>query len=169
MSERYLAVDVAAFKAHVHDLLAAYPELAEDEDLRADMFEGETDLNQLVERLVRMKLDADTMASAIKARKQDIADRQSRYERKSDGAKSLLKSLLLAADLPKVALPDATVSITKPRVTVDITDENALPQGFVEIRRVPKKTEIKAALEAGEKVPGATLGLSEEGLMVRTK
>lgn len=165
----FLQVDIAAFKAHVHELLATYPELAEDEDLRADMFEGETDLHALVERLVRMKLDADTMASAIKARKQEIAERQSRYERKSDGAKALLKGVMLAADLPKVTLPDATVSITKARTIVEITDETALPQGFVEIRRVPKKTEIKAALEAGEEIPGAALGLSEEGLMVRTK
>lgn len=165
----YLQVDIAAFKAHVHDLLATYPELAEDEDLRADMFEAETDLHPLIERLVKMKLDADTMASAIKARKQDIADRQARYERKADAAKALIKSVMLAADLDKVTLPDATVSVISARAIVEITDEAALPQGFVEIKRVPKKTEIKKALEAGEAVPGAALGLSEEGLMVRTK
>jgi hypothetical protein len=38
-----------------------------------------------------------------------------------------------------------------------------------EIKRVPKKSEIKKALEAGEEIPGASLGLSEEGLMVRSK
>lgn len=165
----YLQVDIAAFKAHVADLLDAYPELADDEDLRTDMFEGETDLHRLIERLVKGKLDADTMAAAVKARKSDIGERQARYERKAEGFKALIKSVMLAADLPKVTLPDATVSITKPRITVEITDENQLPQGFVEIRRIPKKAEIKAALEAGEEIPGAALGLSEDGLMVRTK
>lgn len=165
----YLQVDIAAFKVQWADLLATYPELAEDDELRADVLEGETDLHDLVKRLLKIRIDAVAMAEAIKAIKQDNADRQARYERKAAGAAALLKSLLLAADVDKVTLPEATVSITKPRTTVEITDENALPQGFVEIRRVPKKSEIKKALEAGEEIPGAALGLSEEGLMVRTK
>lgn len=165
----FLRVDIAAFKAHVADLLAAYPELAEDDGLRADMFEGETDMIPLVSRLLRRKLDADMMVSAIKERKGKIADRQARYERQSDGFKALIKSVMIAADLDKLTLPDATVSVTKPRITVEITDENALPQGFVEIRRIPNKAEIKKALEAGENIPGAALGLSDEGLMVKTR
>jgi len=165
----YLQVDIASFKAHVAELLNAYPELAEDEDLRADMIDGETALVPLVERLLRMKLDADTMAAAIKARKAEIAERQSRFERKADGAKALIKSVMLAADLPKVTLPDATVSITKPRTKVNILDVNELPQGYYAIERKAKSAEIKAALEAGETIPGAELTLGEEGLMVRTK
>lgn len=165
----FIQVDIAAFKAHVADLLAAYPELAEDDELRADMFEGETDMIPLVTRLLKRKLDADTMVSAIKERKADIAERQARFERQSEGFKALIKSIMLAADLDKLTLPDATVSVTKARAIVEITDETALPQGFVEIKRVPKKSEIKKALEAGEEIPGAVLGLFEEGLMVRPK
>lgn len=165
----WLQVDIADFKAKVHELFAAYPELEDDEQLRADMIEAETDLHQLVARLVKMKLDARELATGAKVRKAEIAERQARFERKEDGYTTLLKSLMLAADLDKIALPEATVSVTKPRVIVEITDEAEIPQGFVEIRRVPKKSEIKAALEAGEEVPGAALGLSSEGLMVRTK
>lgn len=165
----YLQVDITAFKAHVAELLSTYPELAEDEDLRADMIDGETELVPLVDRILRMKLDADTMAAAVKARKAEIAERQARYERKADGAKALIKSLMLAADLPKVTLPDATVSITKPRTKVNILDVEQLPQGFYAIERKAKSAEIKAALEAGETIPGAELALGEDGLMIRTK
>lgn len=165
----FIQVDIAVFKAHVAKLLATYPELAEDDELRADMFEGETDMVPLVTRLLKRKLDADTMVSAIKKRKADISERQTRYERQSDGFKSLIKSIMLAADMDKLTLPDATVSVTQARTIVEITDEKALPQGFVEIKRVPKKSEIKKALDAGEEIPGAALGLSEQGLMVRSK
>ena len=165
----WLQVDIAAFKAHVHDLLNAYPELAEDEDLRADMFEAETDLHPLIERLVKMKLDADAMAAAVKARKQDIAERQSRFERKSEAAKALIKSVMVAADIPKVQLPDATVSITSPRVVVEITDLDAIPQGYAKFEKRADKTALKAALEKGDEIPGAVLVFSDEGLMVRTK
>ena len=49
----YLHVDITAFKAHVADLMAAYPELADDEELRADTFEGETEIVGLVQRHLR--------------------------------------------------------------------------------------------------------------------
>lgn len=165
----FLQVDIAAFKAHWAGLLEAYPELVEDDELRADMLEGETELHALVKRLLKIRLDASAMATAIKAIKQDNADRQARFERKADGASALLKSLLIAADVDKVMLPEATVSITKPRTKVNVIDVNELPQGFYAIERKPKSQEIKAALEAGEKVPGAELALGDEGLMVRTK
>lgn len=165
----FLRVDIAAFKAHWAAMLEAHPELSEDGELRADMLEGETDLHALVGRLVNIRSEASAMASAIKAIKQDNAERQARFERKADGASALLKSLLLAADVDRVTLPEATVSITKPRTKVNILDDAALPQGFYAVLRKPKSAEIKAALEAGEKVPGAELVLGDEGLMVRTK
>lgn len=165
----FLKVDIADFKARWAELLSSFPELDEDEDLRADALEGETDFHSIAARILRRKLDARVMASAIKERKQEIAERQARYERQEDGYTALLKSLLIAAGVDKLTLPDATVSITKPRVVVEITDETAIPQGFVEIKRVPKKAEIKKALEAGEEIPGAVLGLSDDGIMVRAR
>lgn len=165
----YLQVDVAAFKAQVHELLAAYPELAEDDELRADMIEAETELNALVERLLKLKLDADMMAAAVKARKQEIAERQARFERKAEGFRELIKGVMLAGDIRKLPLADATVSITAPRTKVVITDEASLPQGYFETYRKPLTADIKAALERGEAIPGAELALGDEGLMVRTK
>jgi Siphovirus Gp157. len=165
----WLHVDIADFKAHVAELLAAYPELTEDEQLREDMIVGETEIESIVKRLVKIRTEASAMAAAVKQIKQDNAERQARFERKADGASALLKSLLLAADLDKVTLPEATVSVTKPRTKCVIDDVNKLPQGFYVTERKPKTAEIKAALEAGEQIPGARLELVEEGLMVRTR
>lgn len=165
----FLKVDIAYFKAHWTELLASYPEIEDDDDLRADVLEGETELHALVTRILRRKLDARVMASAIKERKQEIAERQARYERQEDGYTALLKSLLIAAGVDKLTLPDATVSITKPRVVVEITDLDAIPQGYARFEKKADKTALKAALEAGEDVPGAALGLSDDGIMVRTR
>lgn len=165
----FLKVDIAEFKAHWAGLLEAYPELVEDDELRADVLEGETELHSLVKRLLKIRVDSAAMASAIKAIKQDNAERQARFERKADGASALLKSLLIAADVDKVTLPEATVSITKPRTRVNITNVNDLPQGYFVTERRPKSADIKAALERGDEIPGATLELGDDGLMVRTK
>lgn len=165
----YISVDIADFKAHVADLLARYPELADDEELRADTFEAETDMVPIIQRLLRRKIDADAMASAIKELKSDNAARQSRFERQSEGYRSLILSVMIAADLDKLQLPAATVSVTAPRTTLEITDLDAIPQGYAKFEKVPDKPAIKAALERGDVIPGASLALSSEGLMVRTK
>ncbi len=77
--------------------------------------------------------------------------------------------LMEAAQQDKVTLAEATLSITKPRTSVQVLDIDALPQGFFRNERKPLTTEIKAALEGGDKVPGAELVLGSSGLMVRTK
>lgn len=165
----FLQVDIADFKAHWAELLASYPEIEEDDDLKADMLEGETDLHTIANRIIKRKLDARAMSAGIKERKKEISERQARYERQENGYTNLLKSLMIAADVDKLTLPDATISVTKLRVVVEITNEDDIPQGFVEIKRVPKKDEIKQALQAGEEIPGAKLVLTDEGLMVRTR
>lgn len=163
----FLKVDIAAFKAQWEGIVAANPELADDEELRLDTLEGETDFHRLMMRLVGRKLYAREMATGAKTRKADIAERQARFERQEEGFDALIKSLLQAADLPKLVLPEATLSITKPRTKVSVFDLNELPQGFFE--RKARTAEIKAALERGEEIPGAELALGDEGLMVRTK
>lgn len=165
----YITANIADFRAQWHDILEAYPELAEDESLRADILDAETDFNRLVERLTSRLLDALEMAAGAKARKQEVGERQSRFERQAEGFRGLIKGLMQFADMQKVVLPEATVSITKPRTKVNIIDVNDLPQGFYAVERKPKSAEIKAALDAGEQVPGAELALGDEGLMVRTR
>lgn len=163
----FIRANIADFRAQWHDILEAYPELAEDESLRVDVLDAETDFHRLIDSLVKRKLDARELAVGAKARKQEVAARQSRFERQEEGCDVLIKGLMQFAEMQKVVLPEATVSITKPRTKAIVRDVNELPQGFY--KRDPKISEIKAALEAGEQVPGAELALGDEGLMVRTK
>lgn len=165
----FIRANIADFRAQWHDILEAYPELSEDESLRADVLDAETDFNRLIDSLVKRKLDAREMAAGAKARKQEVGERQSRFERQEEGYDRLIKGLMQFADMQKVVLPEATVSITKPRTVVEITDLDAIPQGYAKFEKRADKAAIKAALEAGEQIPGAALGLSDDGLMVRTK
>lgn len=165
----FIRANIADFRAQWLDILAAYPELADDETLRVDVLDAETDFHRLLDSLVKLKLDAREHAAGAKLRKQEVGERQSRFERQEAGFDTLIKSLMDFADMPKVILPEATVSITKPRVVVEITDLDAIPQGFTKIEKRADKTALKAALEAGEEIPGAALGLSGSGLAVRTK
>lgn len=166
MNSNYLAYDVTLLEREFADLLAAYPELAEDDTLRADTIEGETDAHRVLARIVAVERDADSMAKAIAERARDLAGRKARHERKKEAMRVLLFRLLKAAGLPKVALPEATVSIGKKPASVEIVDADALPDNVVRIVRSPDKAAIKEALAAGD-VPGARMGEPGETLTVR--
>lgn len=160
---------IEGVKRAVRSLVESYPELADDAGLRADMIEGETDLHRIASRLVLAKVDADAMAASIKAIRQDYADRQGRYEAKADAARQSLAEIMAIADLPKLELPEATVSRMAGKNSVEITNSRDLPQGFFEIERKPLKLAIKAALHAGENVPGARMVTGPDTITVRVK
>lgn len=165
----YLQADAASVKAQITNLLAAYPELAEDDDLRADMFEGETALDKIVGRCLSERQEAETMAAAVKGRIADLNERMKRYERKSAAMKTLILDMMSAADLPKLELVEATLSLRDPVPSVNVIDVEELPQGFFKVEKRADKTAIKKSILAGEPVPGAELVLGECGLAIRTK
>lgn len=165
----YLTMDARKLAGEIQHMLAAYPELAEDDELRLDTLEGETDFNRIMSRLVRVRNEKLAEADGLSAYIGDLSERKARQTRSADGVKSLMLSLMSVADLPKLVLPEATISITKPRTSVEVLDVEALPQGTFAIVRQPDKAAIKAMIEAGDEVPGAALKTSEPGLTVRTK
>jgi DNA repair exonuclease SbcCD ATPase subunit len=161
--------DAQAVRTQILALIVAYPELEEDATLLADSLEGETDLHRVLEKLLGERREAETMASAIKEREGDMQERRKRFERKSAGVKKIILQLMEAAHQEKITLPEATLSITKPRVSVDVTDLDALPQGFFKTERKALTAEIKTALESGNAIPGAQLVMGDVGLTVRVK
>lgn len=163
----YLAADVANLEAHINDLLAAYPDLQEDEQLRQDCLEGETDLHSVLSRLVSLERDADSMSRAIAERVRDLQARRQRAERRQEAMRGLMLRVMRAAGATKAALPEATVSVSKGRDSVDITDEAKLPRWAYETVRKPDKKAIMERLAANKNVPGAALKAGGDVLMVR--
>jgi hypothetical protein len=163
----YLQMDASKLAAEIQHMLAVYPEIKEDEDLRLDMIEGETDFKRLMSKLVRIRkeklADADGLGTYI----DELSERKARQVRTADGVKSLMLSLMSVADVPKLTLPEATVSVAKPRVSVEVTDVDVLPQGTFTTVRKPDKNAIKSLLEAGDDVPGAVLKSGDPILTVR--
>lgn len=167
MNTNYLQADVASVLSDIDALLAAYPELAEDDDLRRDMLEGETDAFSVLSRLVNIERDANSLADAIAARVRDLQSRKARAERRKDMARALMLRVMRAAGIKKAPLVEATVSVGKGRDSVEITDADALPDDYVRVERVPDKKAILEKLAANENVPGAALKVGGETLTVR--
>lgn len=164
-----IALDVAYTARAIDAMLSAYPELVEDEELRADTFEGETDLAPLMSRLVRIRQERLARAEGLNTYIGDLTSRRDREARGADGLKKLMVALMTAAKLPKLVLVEATVSLLNGRETVSITDIDALPQGTFSLERKPDKAAIKSLIDKGEDIPGAAIVQGDPSISVRIK
>lgn len=153
----------------ITDLLAVYPELEEDENLRADTLEGETDINNVLAKLVQEREAAYGMAEGVKVPVNDLRERKARLERRGDGYGEAIERVMAAAGLSKVTLPNATISVTQAGPSVVIEDEASIPERFIRIKREIDKSAINAAVKAGEEIPGVVVSNGGSRLTVRVK
>ncbi|TPW26847.1 siphovirus Gp157 family protein [Pararhizobium mangrovi] len=162
-------MEAGYLKAEIDRLMDQYPELEDDETLRADMLDGETDLTRVMERLLDRRQSARGMNDAAKERAGAIMERSKRYGRQEEAFSALMLSIMERANLDKLTLPEATLSIRKPSVSVNVTAIDELPQGYFQTERKADKKAIGDALKRGDEIPGAELMMGKETLSVRVK
>jgi len=161
-------LDPQVIRQQIANLLLQWPELAEDDVLRADMIEGETDAIDFLRQVERKRQEAACMAGAIASNIAEQGLRQARYVRREQVMRELEFKVLQAADLKKAELPEATLSVRAGVPKVIVTDEVALPEQLFRVTRSPDKAAIKEWLAKGP-VPGAEMSNSEPVLSIRTK
>jgi hypothetical protein len=147
-------------------LLAEYPELVEDEDLRAGMVEGSTDAMDVLARIVAQAMEARIHADGCGLMIDSLRKRAARLDRREDALRALAMRIMAAAGLTKAELACATVSIRAGTPKVVATDEDAIPDHFWRVKRELDKARLKEALKAGF-VPGAELSNAEPVLTMR--
>ena len=161
-------LDIKFLHNSIEALLAEYPVLAEDDVMRADMFEAETDLHGIIIKLLDASREASSMADAIKIRMQEITVRKARYERKEEAFRALIQKILEHADIKKLELPEATLSLRSIAPAPFVTDPALIPEDCTRIKREPDMKAIKAAIEEGREVPGTAMSNGKISLTIRT-
>lgn len=105
----------------------------------------------------QMKADEQAVAEEIKR----LTDKKRTYQNSLKRLKGSLIDSMAATGKDKVKTPLFSFSIRNTRI-VDISNVDALPVQFTIKQPVkPDKKAIKAAIESGETVPGATIGFNE--------
>lgn len=160
-------LEVDAVRRHIEALLTKHPELRDDDDLLADCLQGETDAEDVLNKLVSQLRHDDTLSLAMTMRMVAIQKRQTGVDRRRDSTRAAIKSIMDAAGQRKWVLPEATLSIRSTPASVHVLDEAQIPDEFWRVKREPNKTAIKEALLDGTEVPGATLSNGGESLSVR--
>lgn len=151
----------------IQTLLEQFPQLKDDQDLLADMLEGQTDFNEVIAALAKDIKLAKANVAGIKEVAKELKERQSRFEAKEEFCRSLIHKLMDAAGVKKLTLPVATVNITNVSPSVMILDESAIPDDFMRIKKEPNKTAIKAALETGQSIAGAVMSNGSTTVSIR--
>ena len=153
----------------VDQMLLEYPELADDEELRLNTFEGETNFNDVLAAITDKALDARSRANAVKDRIGDLSERRSRFLRQEHMMRSLALRIMDRADVTKAQLIEATLSIRQAQPKAIITDETSVPDQFMQVKKSPDMKPILAALKNGQNVEGAVLSNGAPSLTIRTK
>lgn len=156
-----------ALRLEIEDLIRRFPEIAEDEFLRADMLEGSTNISDVLTDLIRMGEDARAMRDATKQQQTNLKARADRFERRIEFARALMMSILNAADLRKMELPEGTVYLrNNPPQIVGEPDPDKLPDSLVRIERKADKKAILAALKEGQEFEGLALSNQPPSIVV---
>jgi hypothetical protein len=163
----YLSVQFV--KAKIDDLRRRHPELSEDEDAFLLSLESETDLHELMTRLVRQEREAAMMAEGVKTREEELKERRDRFVRQQQAARHLMLTLLESTGKDKLTLPEATVSVSRHGPSPIVNDEQAVPDTFCKFTRRPDMKAIKAALNDGLHIPGVHVSNGSTNLMVRVR
>jgi len=165
-----LALNADLLRLEIEALLREYPDLADDEILRADMLEAETSLNDQLLSLARGLDDAKGLVEGTASRLAELSARKTRFERHIEFYRDLMTRLMNAGSLTKIILPEVSLFFrNNPQKVVGDPDPNELPDDLVRITREMNKTAIKEALQAGRVVPGCVLSNAPPSLTVRIK
>lgn len=116
---------------------------------------------------IKLEKEAEYFQAVEDAAKARRKARESALER----IKNYLRDCMIAADVKSIKKGDGlfSFSLVEGRIKTVVADETLLPYEFTDIVEVikPKSAAIKAALEAGEEVPGAHLERGEDYVMIR--
>lgn len=141
----------------------------DDDQALIDTVDGEGDAIQGLRYAVRLAIECEANALAAKALASDYRERQKLLEGRAERYRQSAAAFLQEVGEKSLRLPEATISWrhTGPQIVGDIPSAADLPDHCVKFQRVKHEPSIKAALEAGESIPGLSLSNGGIGLTVR--
>ena len=161
---------MTAWQQAREQMLINDPSLEGDEEALAELLGPEQgDAEDILTRVLRAKVHAESMAAAADERAKLIVERKRRYQVREDNLKALAVTIMRVMQRKKFELPDMTASVIAGREGLAIPNPELIPDTYCEIvtTKVPDKETIKAYLKAGEKVPGAELKTGADYLMIK--
>lgn len=156
-------------RAQLSALRLQHGELEADEEAWIASLESETDLTELLSRLLDSWRNDESLAGGIAGRIAELELRQERLGQRAKAKREVARTLMLAANVRKLELPEGTLSIRNGGERLEIPDETAVPDEWCKTIKTPEKAKIKEAIKGGLDVNWAGLVRSPESISVRTR
>lgn len=165
-----LPLTIETWKRVRDQLLADFPELADDPETLNDTLEGVTGARDAVWRLVKKAREDEAAVEALVSLIASYTDRKARYDRRATAAREAALRMMQAIGDAKIERPEATISRSRGRPRVIIPDESAVPETFCVVKRTPNRSLIGSLLRDNTNPPNwATLSEPEDVLTVRVR
>lgn len=171
MPPRDAALDTALVnRLNLRDqLIAAWPELTDDADTLLDTLAGLDNFEEQIVAIMRHVAEREAHAKALG---ELIDGMQARRQRLADGAKWLRAAVLHAMQetgMKKLMAPDFSLSIGAGKPKLLITDETAIPEQYLRVKREPDKIAILEAIKNGYTPTWATMSNAAPFLSVHKR
>lgn len=145
----------------------AISQLTDDEDAIRDTLEGETNLDGMV-RAVMLSIEEDQLlVDGCAERIDDLQSRQARFKDRIAYKRGLIEQALSIAEVKKMELDIATVSLRAVPQALIVKDESLIPSKFFKTEVKLDKKALLAALKDDEQVDGAELSNGGQTISIR--
>lgn len=119
----------------------------------------EGDINSKAENIAKILRAMDGDIETLKTEEKRLANRRRTLENKHKNLKNYLETQFKAMKIDEVKTPLFTISLQKNPPSVNIIDENLIPEDFIKTETITSisRRDILEALKEGEEVPGTEL------------
>ena len=168
MMDYSLSLEASKYRLLKERLLTDFP--TADEETIHDTLQGITDLHEMIAVVIRSALVDEALGSGLRARLDDMKERQSRLEVRASKKRELALQAMSEAGLNRLEQPDFTASTRAGVPALVVVSEQAIPETYW-LTQAPKldRQGLLGELKRGGAIPGVELSNPKPVLMVRTK
>ena len=141
-----------------------------DEEMMRDSIEGETGLHEAIEQVVHTMTYDEAFISGLKGAIDEMSQRKLRIETRLKRKRLAIEQAMMIGELPRLELPEATLSLGKNPQALIIVDEEKIPSEYwtPQDPKLDRKA-VTDALKEKIEVPGAELDNGGVKLNIRRK
>jgi Siphovirus Gp157 len=163
-----VGTELAKYRVLKERLMADFP--SADEDTLRDTLEGITNLHEMIAAVIRSALVDEALGSGLRARLDDMKERQSRLEVRASKKRELALQAMNETGLTKLEQPDFTASTRAGVPALVVVSEQTIPEAYW-LPQPPKldRQALLGELKRGSIITGVELSNPKPLLMVRTK
>ena len=141
-------------------------ELADNPDVPTEMLKEslnsiDDEIDTKAENIAKVIKSIESDVAGLKGEEKRLADRRKGLENRIDNLKKYIEGSMRAVGKEKIRGKVFTLGIQRNAPSVDVIDEDVIPEQYFKTKKELSKKDVLVALKKGEEVPGAAIKQTE--------